>query len=398
MTLREITLGPKPEPITRGELEGKLAHLTAELSRAKARGILVSQEGAMRWLTGIRHQIIDIAPDAPSPVQALVRQNRGLLDITFLTTRIEMPRARDQLPEVFAGLPGVEIAFQDTQPSLTSDILAPGMPGFAETMGRVVRPLLGGLSGDPYAKLSWLSAAVTAIMAATAHELQPGMNGAEVRALLLYNLLRRDVDCNLVLVALAGQENHYHPLWDARYRLEKDCWVKLVAGGRYAEMIVSATIMVRFGSRAPDEARRAYRALQEAAVEYADCYRNGAVEGDIYQEIGRRFDRVGQTHDIPGFGESAYAHHTGGPTSPIGNRDHLIEKGGRRAVFPWMQFAINPVEVLFNTKVEAQGIVLPEGAPHMLDGSLFTPPELMSFREVVSVNGTRAKIAEVIER
>ena len=398
MKQREAPLGQRPENLTRTELEMKISHLSAELARAKVRGIHLAQEGAMRWLTGIRHQINDIAPDAASPVQALIRQSGSVLDIAFVTTRIEMPRIRDQVPEAFAGIAGVGISFQETQPSLAADVLAPSAPAYAEVVGRIVRPLLGGLSGNQHAKLAWLSAATTVVMAETARELAPGMNGAEVRARLLENLLRRDIDCNLVLVALAGQETHFHPLWDARYRIEKDCWVKLVAGARFAEMFVSATIMLKLGSPAAEGARKAYRALQEGCVEYADCYRNGAAESHIFEEIGRRFAALEAKHGIVGFAACAYAHHLGGPTSPLGNRDFLIEKGGRRSMFPWMQFAINPVETLFNTKVELQGVVLPDGAPHMLDISSFTPPDLMSFSEIVSSGGTRAKVADILQR
>jgi hypothetical protein len=67
-------------------------------------------------------------------------------------------------------------------------------------------------------------------------------------------------------------------------------------------------------------------------------------------------------------------------------------------MFPWMQFAINPVETRFSTKVELQGIVQPEGAPHMLDASRFTPPDLMTFSDVVSVHGTRAKVPDILQR
>src|SRR5271157_2874982 len=98
---------PPPPMITREELEGKLGHLRTVVERRGFDSILLSCEGAIRWLTGTRHQIIDIAPDAESPVHALVRLRPGAVEVTFLTTRIEMPRVQDQLPEVFRGVPGV---------------------------------------------------------------------------------------------------------------------------------------------------------------------------------------------------------------------------------------------------------------------------------------------------
>ena len=395
---KELRLERKPEALARSELEAKIGHLIAELSRAGAGAILFYQEGAMRWLTGIRHQIVDIAPDAASPVQAHARTRGSSLEISFVTTPFEMPRVKDQLPAVFAGLPSVKISFHTSLPSASADALLPSAPGYSEVMGRIVRPVLGGFSGNQYAKISWLCAATTAVLAETGDALEPGMNGAEVRARALEGFLRRDIESNLVLVALHGQEKHPHPLWDSRYRVEHDCWVKLVAGARHAEMILSATVMVKIGSKVSSDALASYRALQEGVVEYADCYRSGAVEGDIYQEIGRRFEAIEKKHGIPGFGASAYAHHLGGPTSPLGNRDYLLSEGGNRVMFPWMQFAINPLETRFATKVEVQGIVMEGSAPHLLDASRFTPSDLLTFRNVVSSNGTKARVADILER
>jgi hypothetical protein len=352
----------------------------------------------MRWLTGVRHQITDVAPDASSPVHALVRRRGEVTDITFVSTPIEMPRLKDQVPEVFAGLPGIVLAFQSTLPSVGSDVLLPSSPAWAEVTGKIVRPLLGGFAGNQYAKVSWLAGAATAVLAQSACEIEPGMNGAEVRARTLSNLLSHDIDCNLVLVALKGQEAHLHPLWDARYSIEKESWVKLVSASRLADMIVSTTVMVKFGARLTQEMLASYHALQEGAMEYADCYRTGVTESELYTELGKRFAGLEKKHGIPGLGASAYAHHLGGPTSPIGNRDYIVEKGGTRRMFPWMQFAINPVETRFLTKVEVQGIVQEHGAPHMLDITRFTPAGLLEFREVASAGGTRGRMPEILQR
>jgi Xaa-Pro aminopeptidase len=394
----EYDLEHRPAYVTRAELKTKLGHLREELERAGVRGIVFSQEGAMRWLTGVRHQINDIAADAPSPVRAIAVRTGDGFGIDFVTSAIELPRVEDQLPAVFEGLPEARVRLHVQPPPILEGVLSPGDPSYPEVIGRIVRPLLGGPTGNPCTKVSWLAAATTAVLAQTAGELEPGMNGAQVRARSLNNLLCRDIECNVMLVALAGQERHLHPLWDARYRVEKDCWVKLVAGARYADAIVSATVMVKFGAQPTSEAAVRYAALQEGAVEYADCYRCGVSEAGIYQELGRRFEAIERTHGLPGFAAAAYAHHLGGPTSPIGNRDYLVEEGGKRVMFPGMQFAINPLEPRFFTKVELQGIVQHEGPPQMLDASRFTPPDVLGFREIRSTGGTCAKVAGIIQR
>jgi Xaa-Pro aminopeptidase len=398
MKRRDVVLDRAPATLSGAELEAKIAHLGVTLDAAKAGGILLTQEGSMRWLTGVRHQIGDIAPGAASPVQALVRRREDATEILFVSTPFEMPRIRDQLPGVFEGLRGVSISFAVALPALPADVLVPSSPAWAEVTGRIVRPLVGGFSGNQYSKLSWLASAATAVLAQSAREIEPGMNGAEVRARSLANLLSHDIDCNLLLVALPGQEAHLHPLWEARYKVEKDCWVKLVTGARLADMIISATVMVKFGAKPSAEALASYHALQEGTLEYADCYRSGATESEMYTELGRRFEVLEKKHGIPGFAASAYVHHLGGPTSPLGNRDYIIEKGGTRRMFPWMQFAINPVETRFLTKVEVQGVVQPDGPPHMLDITRFTPAGLLGFRDVVSMNGTKARMAEILVR
>jgi hypothetical protein len=386
-----------PPMITSEELEVKLGHLRAVLERQGFTVILLSREGAIRWLTGTRHQIIDIAPDAESPVHALVRLRPGAVEVTFVTTRTEMPRIRDQLPEIFRGVAGVTIDFRESLPPPSNDALLPGRAGYEEAFAEIVRPLLGGREGNQMRKLEWLHAMTTGVLMETAFRLKVGMNGAEVRGMVFSGLASRDVECNLILVALAGQEKHFHPIYDSRYRAQRGCWVKLVTGARYAELIVSATVMAKIASSPSKEETRVHAALQRGTVEYADLYRNDMSESDIHTEVGERFARIERETGLKGFQASAYFHHMGGPTSPMGNRDYLLEAGGTRRMFPWMQFAINPCDVLKYTKVELQGIVMPEGAPLMLDGSRFVPKDLGLFSEIRAQGGTVASVANVIE-
>ena len=133
-------------------------------------------------------------------------------------------------------------------------------------------------------------------------------------------------------------------------------------------------------------------------MEYADCYRNGATEGEIYEEIGGCFKRVARQFGLRGFGKNAYAHHPGGPVSPMGNRDYLLEAGSKRKVFPWMRFAINPVDLLSNLKVEIEGIATEQGGPIILDESKYTPSRLMTYSEITTNRGTTGKVADLIVR
>jgi hypothetical protein len=389
---------PPPPMTSRVELVEKIAHVRGILEREGRDTILFSSEGAVRWLTGTRHQISDIAPKADSPVQALIQVRPSSTALTLRTARTEMPRLLDQIPTLFDHVPGVELDFRESLPSLSDGALAPGRPGYDDVLGAIVRPLLGGADGHQMKKLEWLHGMTSAVLVETALRLETGMRGAAVRGMVFQSLAEHDVECNMILVALPGQEKHLHPLYSSQYRVENGGWVKLVAGGRYGELIVSVTTMAMVGRPLSDGETRVYSALQQATVEYADQFRSGASEADIYRGAGAKFTEIENARGLKGFGRSAYNHHMGGPTSPLGNRDYLLQEAGSRIMFPWMQFAINPCDVLQDTKVELQGIVMPEGPPRLLDGSRFLPKDLGLFTPFRASGGTTGQVANVVER
>jgi len=382
--------------ITADEIRLKLNHLGNILKQRNYNAILFNQEGAMRWLTGIKHQVGDIAPSAVSPVNALVRlAPRGSFSISLISSRFEMPRVMDQIPAVFAPIPEIKYDFLNAAPPLTETTLAPGAKDYQEVVDLMVRPILGGLDGHPYKKLAWLTATTMGVLAATAHQLRPGEDGLEVRTQLLHNLSRHGIDANLVLIGLAGQEQHLHPVASADYRVEPDRWLKLVVGSRLAEHIVSQSLMVKLGGRVTEQEQVIYHALQDATVEYADCYRTGMMERDIYAEMLSRFQKIEDKYRLKGFAASATLHHPGGGTSPLGGRDRMLAPTGGRTLVPWTQFAINPVDVLAAFKVELQGIVQPESRPPLIP-KMSGCAEGLTFRKVVADGGTMAELPELL--
>jgi len=387
----------KPNPLSPNELEDKLFHLSSILRSKEADGIIFRQEGALRWLTGVRHQIINIAPDAVSPVQVLVVMKEDGWDFTFVTSRFEMPRIKEQLPPIYEDCPKIQINFSESFPPIPNNIISSIDSTYFTVVSEIIQPLVGGLKGNQYKKLQWLSCMTSAIMAETANTIEPGMNGSIVRGMLFNNFSHWDIESNLIMVSLSGQEKFFHPLYDSRYRIDPDSWVKLVAGTRYVDMIVSASIMIKFNG-CSEHAQRTYRCLQEAVIEYADCYRVNALESDIYTSVGERFRAVGERFGLPEFFQSAYAHHLGGPTSPLGNRDYIITQTGSHKMFSWMQFALNPMETKYYTKIEVQGIIMPFGPPLIIDSSTFTPPLALEYTKVVSSGGTNGNLANIVLR
>jgi hypothetical protein len=385
-----------PPFMTAEELRLKLTHLSTVLSKGGYDAVLLNSEGALRWLTGIKHQLIEIAPIAVSPVQAMVRIcSGGGFQITFVSKPYELPRLRDEIPVVFQAVPEVQVSFSQTVPVCCGALLTSEKDEYAAVLDRIVRPVLGGLTGNSFSKVSWLSKTSMQALGSTARQLKCGMRGLEVRGLLLHELARRGVDANLVLIALSGQEKHLHPVASDCYKVEPGRWMKLVAGARYAEHIVSQTLMVNCGGTVTAKEQSVYCALQQAALEYADLYRQGAVEFRMHSEMQERFKLVGERAGLAGFAGSAVLHHPGGGTSPLGNRDRMIDPSGNRTFDAWTQFAINPVDALLGMKVELQGLVMPDvAAPMIFDMGLADAG--VPFRTVTASGGTSAVLPDLM--
>ncbi len=395
--MTEIKMARRPATLNKVEISEKLSHLKEVLKSRKKAGLYLTQEGSMRWLTGVRHQIVDIAPNDGSPVCALCMVKGNKFEITLVSAPFEMDRIKDEVPPMFKDNKEVKIKFALTAPKMGASIVKPADAIYASVVDQVCRPLIGDIKGNQFKKYTWTASMQTLAIARAAYEIAPGMNGSEVRQIMMKHMVDLGVETNMLLVALKKQEGHLHPLYNDKYKITSNSMLKLVSAGRLGDTIVSATQMVRFGKITKKEAAH-YAALQQAVVEYADLYRNGANEHDIYLECGKRFNKVGRDFGLKGFGKSAYLHHLGGPTSPLGNRDYCLDKTSSNTCFPGMSFAINPVECFTLTKVEIQGIVNTEGAPTMLDYSLYTPEDMLEFKEVTASGGTTAKIAEIIVR
>lgn len=392
----ELKITPRPATLTVDELRKKLRHLASILAESRYDGIVFENEGTMRWLTGIKHQLGDIAPSAISPVNALVKViGRNRFRISIVSKPFEMPRLKDEIPGILKLIPEFEYEFLTSMPELPSTILVPGKDDYQSELGRIIRPLLDGFADNQFTKLDWLSKMTMKVLVETAYQLKLGMDGLEVRGLLLHNLARFGIDANLALISLSGQERHLHPIASVNYIVEEGKWLKLVVGTRYAEQIVSQSLMVKLGGELAEHEQIVYHALQDAALEYADCYRVEVAEGDIHSEMCQRFQKIENRYGLNGFAASAVLHHPGGGTSPLGNRDRMLGSVGTRTLSPWTQFAINPVDTLLGFKVELQGIVMPEGKPpFILDMGEFA--EDLGFREITTDNGTRAKVPELL--
>ena len=186
-----------PELITREELQTKLEHLRVTLASVKCDAVLLLSEGAMRWLTGIKHQLGDIAPSAVSPVNACVKFNASSIKINIISKHFEMPRLKVEMPGVFGLVPGLEYDFSESSSVCEKNLLSPEDNNYRKVIDLAIRPLLGGVSGNQYQKLDWLSNMTMKVLVDTARQLAPGMSGLEVQGILAYNLGKHGIDSNL---------------------------------------------------------------------------------------------------------------------------------------------------------------------------------------------------------
>jgi hypothetical protein len=388
----------RPLEMTNDEFYEKLQYARSILQEHDYTSVFINSEGGMRWLTGLRHQVADISPKADSPVRALVRiGNEDKIKISIISSPYEMPRLKEQIPAIFEILNNIEYEFLTNDPIIDAKTLNPIKNNYNQIIDRIIRPLIGGFTGNQYKKLDWLSNMTMKALTETANELRIGMDGQTVRGLLIYNLASYGIETNVVLIALKGQEKHLHPLPCPLYKTENDSWNKLVVGSRFAEHIVSQSIMVKLGGGITEQEKLIYMALQDATVEYADCYRENSEEKNIFKEMSARFSKVGKKYGLKKFENSAFLHHPGGGTSPLGNRDWMLNPKGEKNFEAWTQFAINPVDYLAGFKVEVQGIVQPGGKPpFMLDMFKYIPDGRLNYRAVKSEFGTQSSVPELL--
>lgn len=357
----------RPDPITKVEFCAKLNHLENVLESNGYSSAYLRSEGAMRWLTGIRHQVVDISPDAPTTVQALVRIHPKT-SIVFFSEPWELARVYDIMSGGIWHGCGVEVMYGGSTPDFSRpESISPALAEYAELERAIISPLAEGLEGNQWDKLIWLIGESRKALIEVAGILEPGMTGWEVRTALYQSFHSRHVELNLVMVALSGMQKHAHPVINDDSVVKEGAVVKLVTGARYYDMFHSASQLVKIGGLPTERELHVHQALQEAAVAYADHFRNGAVESDLYASLDPIYHDIEKKYSLIGFDKSSHLHHSGGPLSPLGSRDFVISKQGTRKILPYAQFAVNPVDALEYLKFELQGVTLPEGAPMILD-------------------------------
>jgi hypothetical protein len=386
----------KPVTITRNEFASKLETLRSVLVSHGYSPILLQAEGALRWLTGKRYQVVDIAPDAPTTVSVLVSVEYEQPSIQFISDSWEKFRVLDIIEEGIWNGMDVDVSYTEA-PDIpkNGEILLPGQSSFTQIQREIVTPLAEKTEGNQYAKLQWLIGESRRTLVDSVRMLQEGMNGEDVRNLIYSMYHERGMELNLVLIGLPGMEKHLHPVYDERKQVVKGKLIKLAVGARYCDMFHSASQMVKLDEELSGPESQAYAALRDAALAYADLYRIENDEGMMYEKMGKVFQEAARKHELPGFEKSAFLHHAGGPLSPLGNRDYTLVKGGTRRLIPYSQFAINPIDCLVYTKFEVQGMVRPGREPLIFDDFHQCGEDASNF-DVMPFHSQRLRLPKII--
>jgi Xaa-Pro aminopeptidase len=358
----------RPKSITESEFLAKTIHLKTVLSTYGFSRMLLQSEGAMRWLTGLRHQVVDIHPNAPTTVNALVDIDGSSLSITFYSDPWEEARVRDIMRLDIFSLDGIKVDYAGEHPQATnSTTLLPSNPRYSEIEREIVSPLVQGLEGNQWDKLLWLIDESRQTLLELSAELHSGMTGWELRGKVYEAYHKRHLELNLVMLGFNGTKTHCHPVVMDDSCVEEGTIVKLVVGARYFDMFHSASQLVKIGTEPTSNELLVHEALTDAALAYADQFQAGVDEDTLYKSLGPIFSETARKYDLPAFEKSAYLHHGGGPLSPLGNRDFVVTENGRRPLFPNTLFSINPVDAIEFLKFELQGVVMPKGSPVVLD-------------------------------
>jgi len=366
----------RPFSITKGEFCAKLSHLKRVIHANGYDAIYLESEGAMRWLTGYRHQVVDIAPQARTTVQAVV-QVAPEYNITFFSDPWEANRVHDILAAGIWNECNISAGYGGAEPDFSSPRLLSSQVDkrYAELERSIISVLAEGLEGNQWDKLQWLVAESRKTLIELSTRLTEGMTGWDLRTELYHAYHERHIELNLVMLGLSGMQNHLHPVVMDDSRVENESIVKLVIGARYFDMFHSASQLVKIGGAPTRREVTVHRALQEASLRYANQYRVGNDEAQLYESLGSIFAEVAKEYDLKGFEKSAYLHHAGGPLGPSGNRVFVVSRHGKRELIAHEQFAVNPVDTLEFLKFELQGVVLPEGAPALIDEFSWCPDE-----------------------
>ena len=326
------------------ELNEKYARLGSFLDRSNLSAVLFSRHENIAWITAGQVEA-RVAQGVETAVTSLLITRSGLR--YYLAPNNEASRLAD---EEFAGLgyePVIYPWHQNAGPllrELAGDAELGSDVSIADAthvnLAELRTPLLES-EIDRFIKLSRQTADATA---SVLESLMPGITEEEMAARTAAALLERGITPTVLLMGVDDRIRKYKHAVPRSGRLERYGMVNLCA--RKWGLVASITRFIHFGP-VPDELQASFTAAARIHSELLHATRSGSTSAQLFEVAKKAYASVGAVEEIE-------FHHQGGPCG-YGEREWLIQPGGKDTVLLPQAFAYNPS--LRGGKVEDTALV-----------------------------------------
>jgi Xaa-Pro dipeptidase len=280
-----------PVSTRQSEFAEKLRRTRGYLHRKKLDGVYLKRRSNFAWMTcGGDNRIVDHSEDGWSGV--LVTKER----VVLITDNTEMPRIVEEEVQDLpierceyvwyrAGLRDSIIAACDSV-NVACDLEVQGLKRLAPDFDRIQYQL----TGQELGRYRFLGQETSRVFTRVGYEIEPGMAEIDVAAMLGYELVKRGIQPQLVLVACDNRISDYrHPI-PTEQKISR--YVMCVAVAVKWGLNLSITRLVHFGD-APAELVRKRDAILNMDAHLIHGTRPGRKIADIFRQHRDGFARFG---------------------------------------------------------------------------------------------------------
>lgn len=313
------------------ELNEKYARIGSFLVRHNLSAVLLSRHENIAWITAGQVEA-RVGQGVETAVTSLLITRSGLR--YYLAPNNEAPRLAD---EEFAGLgyePVIYPWYQDPA-ALLRELAGDAALGSDVPVADAAQVSLAGLRVpllvpeiDRFIDLSRETADATA---SVLESLTPGVTEEEMAARTASALLERGVTPTVLLMGVDDRIRKYKHAVPRSGRLERYGMVNLCA--RKWGLVASITRFVHFGP-IPEELAASFTAAARIHSGLLHATRSGATSAQLFEVARQTYASVSAPEEIE-------FHHQGGPCG-YGEREWLIQPGGKETVALPQAFAYNP--------------------------------------------------------
>jgi len=331
-----------PPVITKAERQAeivtKMARLTDWMKGAGYYGVLINQYRNFQWITaGADMQIVTAMETGPVVLAITVDGGRYYLCSNSEAARMQ----NEELGEL--GYQGVVWEWFEAQGEGTAlrdavnqvaqgrKVAADFKTPLADDCSAAIKELRYELTEPEMKKLRWLGRQCAEACEAVCQAIEPGMTEIEIQAMTSDELMRRQIQPTVLLIASDERIFSYRHAIATPKPVEKYCQVNICA--KKWGLVIAVTRYVYFGEL-PREIGHKLRGCAQVCGAYLAATKPGAVAGDVIAAGQRAYARAG-------FPEEWHKHHQGGAIG-YEERDWVGYPGATMLIHPNQAFAWNP--------------------------------------------------------